>query len=498
MSDSGNTHILLTPEQTRAADAWAINNGASGLSLMEAAGKAVAEITAEYLGSPSDVSGDIIVLCGPGNNGGDGYVTARYLNSRGYPVSLMTSCSAESLTGDAKEMAGRWAGGQTAIDTDKFHKASVIVDALFGTGLSRAIDGELVDVITAVNKSSALKVAVDMPSGLCAATGQPLGPCVKADVTVTFFKKKVGQTVAPGRFLCGGQEHIHIADIGIPDSSISALGVDSFENSPSLWGVAVPYAGPATHKYHRGHLLVLGGKEPTLGASRLAALAGLRVGAGLITLAAPSETYAIQAAALTDIMVRHFDEAAGFMDIANDTRIGTVLMGPGAGVSEQTAALVHEMARSRKNLVLDADALTSLVNRLDGLLPDAGGTDVVLTPHDGEFMRLFPDIAIDFDRVAAARQAAELSGCYVVLKGVSTVIAGPDGRAAITTNAPAWLSVGGTGDILSGAIAGFMAQGMPAFEAACAGVWVQGEAAMRAGRGLIASDLLPLLPKVLP
>ncbi|WP_417461766.1 NAD(P)H-hydrate dehydratase [Kordiimonas sp.] len=498
MSDSGNAHILLTPEQTRAADAWSIENGMSGLSLMEYAGKAVAGITAEYLGSPSEASGDVIVLCGPGNNGGDGYVAARYLSGWGYPVSLMTSCHTDALKGDAREMAGRWSGRQDPINTAKFKKASVIIDALFGTGLSRAIEGELAEVVAAVNKSPAITIAVDIPSGLCARTGQPLGPCVQADATITFFKKKVGQTVAPGRFLCGGQDHIHIADIGIPESSISALHVDTFENIPSLWGVAFPYAGPATHKYHRGHLLVLGGKEPTLGASRLAALAGLRVGAGLITLAAPAETYAVQATALTDVMVRRFEGPVGFMGIASDARIATVLMGPGAGVGEKTADLVLEVAGSGKNLVLDADALTSLMGKLHGLHSANDGADIILTPHDGEFERLFPDIELDHDRIAAARQAAASSGCYIVLKGVSTIVAAPDGRAAIATNAPAWLSVGGTGDILSGAIAGLLAQGMPAFEAASAGVWLQGEAAMRAGKGLIASDLLAMLPKVLP
>ncbi len=498
MSDSGNAHILLTSEQARAADAWALEHGVSSLSLMEAAGKAVAEITAEYLGSPSEVDGDVVILCGPGNNGGDGYVAARYLGAQGYSVSLMTSCRTDALKGDAREMAGQWAGNQATINTAKFKKAGAIIDALFGTGLSRAIESELAEVIDAINKSPALKIAVDIPSGLCADTGQPLGPCVQADATVTFFKKKVGQTVAPGRFLCGGQEHIHVADIGIPEACISALSVSAFENIPSLWGVAFPHAGPATHKYHRGHLLVLGGKEPTLGASRLAALAGLRVGAGLVTLASPTESYAIQASALTDVMVRRFEGPVGFMGIASDARMNTVLMGPGAGVGEKTADLVQDVAGSGKSLVLDADALTSLVGKVNDLRGAGGDADVIMTPHDGEFGRLFPEISLVGDRVAAARQAASESGCFIVLKGVSTVIAAPDGRAAVTTNAPAWLSVGGTGDILSGAIAGLMVQGMPAFEAACAGVWLQGEAAMRAGRGLIASDLLSQLPKVLP
>nr|WP_281500845.1 NAD(P)H-hydrate dehydratase [Kordiimonas marina] len=268
-------------------------------------------------------------------------------------------------------------------------------------------------------------------------------------------------------------------------------------NDPGLWGDSFAFPGPAAHKYLRGHLLVLGGREPTLGASRLASMAGLRVGAGLVTLAAPSETYAIQATALTDIMVRRFDSAFGFMGLLADNRINSVLIGPGAGVGEKTAEIVQDVGRRGRQMVLDADALTSLVGRLD-LLTSVKKSEIVLTPHEGEFARLFPSCNPREDRVKAARDAARLAGSVIVLKGASTVVAAPDGRASIAANAPSWLSVAGTGDVLGGMIAGLMAQGMPAFEAASAGVWLHGEAGTEAGRGLVASDLLSCIPSILP
>lgn len=497
MQTSGNTHILLTPEEARKADKWAIDNGTDSLSLMEAAGRAVADVVVDYVGTPLEAGGEIAILCGPGNNGGDGFVAARYLDEWGYPVKVLLSVSAADLKGDAATMARRWQGAIVPFQADKLNGASVIVDALFGTGLSRALEGDAADLVEASNGKEVFRLAVDIPSGLDAESGLPTGPCFSADATVTFFAKKPAHVVAPGRFLCGGNENIHVADIGISSRSLEEVAPKFSENTPALWGRFYPFPGPETHKYRRGHLLVLGGKEPTLGACRLAAMAGLRVGSGLVTLAAPSETYAIQATALTDVMVRRFDSAFGFLGIMADTRINTVLMGPGAGVGERTAELVQDVVRRKRAMVLDADALTSLVGRLE-MFAEEGAENVVLTPHEGEFARLFPGLSKETNRIAAARSAAISSKCHVVLKGVSTVVAAPDGRVSISANAPAWLSVAGTGDVLSGTIAGLMAQGMPAFEAASAGVWLHGEAAMAEGRGLIASDLLAALPSVLP
>lgn len=492
-----NRHILLTAQQSRDLDAEAIKLGVSGSSLMEAAGRAVADTVTDYIGTPLEAGGTIIILCGPGNNGGDGFVAARHLDEWGYLVSLRCSVLPSKLKGDAKAAAAKWRGSVEPLSADGISEAAAVIDCLFGTGLNKPIEGEIGDLIEKVNSADSFVLAVDIPSGLCADTGRPLGSCIEAGATITFNFKKPGHTIVPGRYLCGGNINIHVADIGVPDKAMSAISPSDYENIPPLWGRNFPFSGPQTHKYGRGHMLVLGGKEPTLGASRLASLAGLRVGAGLVTLAAPSETYPVQASALMDVMVRRFDSAFGFIGIVNDPRIKAVLVGPGAGRGEKTVELVKQVGAKNKALVLDADALASLVGRSD-IINDLKSPEIILTPHEGEFAKLFPDIDFNEDRLAAVRSAAKRTNTVVVLKGVSTVVAAPDGRASIATNAPSWLSVGGTGDVLSGLICGLITQGMPAFEAASAGVWLHGEAGMAAGRGLIASDLLDVIPRVLP
>lgn len=491
------SHVLLTAQQSRDLDAEAIKLGVTGESLMEAAGRAVADMLAEYIGTPLEAGGTVIILCGPGNNGGDGFVAARHLEEWGYPISLRCAVLPSKLKGDAKLAANKWRGPVEAMSATGFKEAAAIVDCLFGTGLNKPIEGELAEIISAVNSAGTFVLAVDIPSGLSADTGLPVGPCVEAGATITFNFKKIGHVIVPGRYLCGGNSNIVVSDIGVPNKAFSAINPQDSENIPDFWGSNFPFSGPQTHKYGRGHMLVLGGKEPTLGASRLASLAGLRVGAGLVTLAAPSETYPVQASALMDVMVRRFDSAFGFMGIVNDPRIKAVLVGPGAGRGEKTVDLVKQVGAKKKHLVLDADALASLVGRRE-VIHELKSPEIVLTPHEGEFAKLFPELDFNADRLDAVRRAAKTTETVIVLKGVSTVVAAPDGRVSIATNAPSWLSVGGTGDVLSGMVCGLMTQGMPAFEAASAGVWIHGEAGMKAGRGLIASDLLDVIPKVLP
>ncbi len=494
-----NGHVLLTSEESRTADSLTIEGGVPSFALMRTAGESVADIIEEYLGTPLEAGGEILFLCGPGNNGGDGFVAASILDQAGYPVRVMLSCEPSELKGDAAEAADLWQGAIDPVDPTALSGVAAVVDSLFGTGLNKALDGDIASLVEAVNELDVVRFAVDIPSGLNANTGQPVdgGVCFQADVTITFFKRKIAHQIAPGRFISGGTEHIHVADIGISDAVLDAIQPEFYANAPSLWGHLFPYPGPQTHKYQRGHLLVLGGREPTLGACRLASMAGLRVGAGLVTLAAPTETYPIQASALTDIMVRKFDSSFGFLGIMADARIGTILIGPGAGVGEKTAELVQDVAAKNRSIILDADALTSLIGRLE-ILTGAPGSSFILTPHEGEFVRLFPSIPPDIDRVNAVRQAAKLANSTIVLKGVSTTVAAPDGRVSIAANAPSWLSCGGTGDVLAGLIAGLVAQGMPDFEAASAAVWIHGECAMSAGRGLIASDLINEIPAALP
>ncbi len=492
-------HCLMTAEQSQAADAWAVANGQSLADLMEQAGRAVAETVVDYADKPENFPDEIIILCGPGNNGGDGYVAARYLLDWGYRVHIMRSESDMELnSAEASSMALKWTGSVDGFDPARIKEAAIVVDGLFGVGLSRPIDGEYADIIRASNDSDVFRISIDVPSGLNADTGcQYSDICFIADATITFTCRKPGHLIAPGRFISGGLGHIRIADIGLSAEFFDGNPPVVFENDPALWSAFYPHAGPYSHKYDRGHMLVLGGREPALGASRLASLAGLRIGAGLVTLAAPSETYNVQVSTLTDVMVRRMDSNFGFMGMLSDKRINTVLLGPGAGVHEKTAELIFETLKKNKKLVLDADALSSLAGRLLQL-QSFGRQEIVFTPHEGEFTRLFPELPFEENRLNAVKLAAKKTGAVIALKGVSTIIAAPDGRAAINVCAPAWLSIGGTGDVLAGITTGLIAQGMPIFEATCAAVWLHSQAGMKAGKGMIASDLLQTLIEVLP
>jgi len=487
--------MVLTPAQAKALDDAAEAAGLSLAQMMEAAGKAVADVVNAFAGDPRDFDGRILILVGPGNNGGDGLVAARALSDWGYHVSVMVPGGVDSLGGLARKMFGLWTGETAGFEPLLVASADIIVDALFGVGQNRPLDGDYASVVTAANKAAATRIAVDICSGLDGESGFPTGVCFQADATVTFCARKTGHLIAPGRFVSGGINSLFVADIGVPPRVVDSVAGQFFENDPVLWSGDFPVSGPHMHKYDRGHALVLGGKEPALGACRLTALAALRVGAGLVTLAASPETYAIQATALTDIMVRRFDSIFGFVGMLADERINTVVMGPGAGVGEKTAELVSEVLALRRRVVLDADSLTSLASRPQWT-EVVKGADVVMTPHDGEFRRLFQGYGLKKNRLKAALDAATYSGAIIVLKGVSTIIASPDGRAAISTNAPSNLSTAGSGDVLTGLIAGLMAQGMPSFEAACAGVWGHGEAASLAGPAMIASDMLTVLGRV--
>jgi hydroxyethylthiazole kinase-like uncharacterized protein yjeF len=462
----------------------------------------------------------IAVLCGPGNNGGDGFVAARLLRERGHTVRVGLLGERTGLKGDAASMAARWGDAVEPLSADcgVLAGADLIIDALFGAGLSRPLDGVAADVVAAINGSGKPVLAVDVPSGLDGSTGQANGAVVQATATVTFFRLKPGHLLLPGRLLCG---KVELADIGIPAAVLDAIGARTFANRQSLWGSAYPWPRPDGHKYKRGHTVVISGPPESTGAARLGARAALRVGAGLVTVAGSPAATAINATHETAVMVRAVASDSAIAELLSDTRHNAVLIGPGAGVGRLTAASVATVLASPAAVVLDADALTSFAERGDGDAPGRAtgfgfvlrGAEpeptgarlfeairsrqaaVVLTPHDGEFKRLFG--AISGCKLDRARRAAETSGAIVVLKGADTVIAAPDGRAAINDNAPPWLATAGAGDVLAGLIAGLLAQGMPAFEAACAAVWLHGECATLFGPGLIAEDLPETLPQVL-
>lgn len=477
-------HTLLTPSQMAQADQAAMEAGISGLALMEAAGSAVANAIASHWSKRP-----VLVLCGPGNNGGDGFVAARHLKSSGWHVTLALLGRPEALVGDAAACAALWDDQIVAFSPLLLDGTGIVVDAIFGAGLSRSVEAEAAEIIRTVAARKIPVCAVDVPSGLDGATGQVRGVAMQATITVTFFRKKPGHVLFPGRSLCG---RIIVADIGIPPAVLESISACAFENGPDLWLHAFPWPRLDAHKYQRGHVLVAGGPVMT-GAARLSALGAARIGAGLVTLAAPASAWAVYASALTSIMVQPLETVDDFAVLLSDPRKNAVVIGPGAGISADTKAYALWALAERRATVLDADAI-SVFSTEPSILFDAITGACVLTPHEGEFGRLFPTNA---SKLEQARQAAGQSGAVLVLKGPDTIVAAPDGRAYINSNAPPDLATGGTGDVLAGMIGGLMAQGMDAFDAAAAAVWLHGEAGRLAGPGLISEDLPQVLPRVL-
>ncbi len=472
---------VLSLQQMYAADAAAMAAGVAGPSLMEAAGWAVArELRRRF--RPCRV----VVLCGPGNNGGDGFVVARLLARRGWPVRLALLGEPGRLTGDAAVHAGLWRGEVLPAAVEVLDGADVVVDALFGAGLARPLDGLARLLVEEIGRRRLPCIAVDVPSGVHGDTGQVLGCAPQALATVTFFRKKPGHLLQPGRSLCG---EVVVADIGIPPAVLAGIAPNTWENGPALW--SIPRPDVLSHKYSRGHAVVVGGAGMT-GAARLAARAARRSGAGLVTVAVPAgEALSLVAADSPGNLVAPLEE---FESLLADRRRNAVLIGPGCGGGPKTAARALAALRAGKACVLDADALTSLAERPESLFTAKGGR-CLLTPHDGEFARLFP--GINGSRLERARAAAEQSGCVVLLKGADTVIAAPDGRAVINGNAPPDLATAGSGDVLAGIAVGLLAQGMTPFDAGCAAAWLHGAAAALVGRGLIAEDIAERLPEVL-
>ena len=487
------THLLLTPTQMAAVDRASISAGVSGIALMEAAGQAVA--LAILRRWPRQA---VLVLCGPGNNGGDGFVAARHLQAAGWPTRLSQLMPDQALGGDAAHHAGLWKGPVEPFSVDLLDEPALVIDALFGAGLTRPLDGAALAMVQALAERQMTVCAVDVPSGLDGATGQAQGAAAPAALTVTFFRKKPGHVLLPGRTLCG---ELVVADIGTPasvfDTAGGAASWQTWENHPALWQTRYPWPRLDSHKYQRGHALVLGGAALT-GASRLTARAALRVGAGLVTLAVPESVWPVYAAALTSVMVQALaepDHASAWAELLADERLNAVAIGPGAGVGKPTRAAVLAALTPGRAVVLDADALTSFKDDPTSLFTAIGNAAAcVLTPHDSEFARLFDTTG---DKLTRARRAAAQSGAVVLLKGADTVIAEPGGRAVINSNAPPELATGGSGDVLTGLIVGLLAQGMNAFDAACAATWLHGAAASAFGPGLIAEDLAESLPAAL-
>ena len=485
---------LLTTAEMAEADRLTIAGGTPGIDLMEHAGREVADAATDMLGGRA-----VVVVAGPGNNGGDGFVAARILAERGHKVRVSLVGERSRMKGDAAQAAARWNGPTEAASPAAIVKEEVVIDALLGAGLDRAVEGLPRAMIEAINASGAPVIAVDLPSGVNGTSGAIMGAAVNAKRTVTFFRRKTGHLLMPGRLHCG---ELSVADIGIPASVLDKINPSTFANEPTLWAGAFPLPRPQGHKYSRGHAVVVSGGLSTTGAARLAARGALRIGAGLVTIASPREALAVNAAANLAIMVRPVDGAAELAEFLADKRRNAVALGPGGGVGAPMREQVRAALASEAAVVLDADALTSFADHealLASEIAKCGGRPVVFTPHQGEFERLFKAIANKShlnSKLDEARRAAGSSGAIVLFKGADTVVAAPDGRASIAANARPTLATAGSGDVLTGMIAGLLAQGMPAFEAASAACWLHGEAAASFGPGLISEDLPEELPRV--
>jgi hydroxyethylthiazole kinase-like uncharacterized protein yjeF len=485
---------LLTTAEMAQADRLAIAAGTPGIELMENAGRAVADAAGQLSQGKR-----VAVVAGPGNNGGDGFVAARHLAGRGYSVRVCLVGEAARLKGDARLAYERWSGPTEGATPAALVDCDIIIDALFGAGLDRAVEGLPRAIIEAMNGCGAPVIAVDLPSGVNGTSGAVMGIAVQARRSVTFFRRKTGHLLLPGRQHCGT---VDVANIGIPVSVLETIKPATFLNRPALWGDAFPLPRPEGHKYSRGHAVVVSGGVATTGAARVAARGALRAGAGLVTLASPRDALAVNAAASLAVMVRRVQGAAELAEFLADKRRNAVVLGPGCGVGKAMQDEVRVALASSAAVVLDADALTSFAEDAAPLTTALGehrGGGVVLTPHHGEFARLFKSIDDNPElksKLEKARRAANACGAVLLFKGADTVVAAPDGRATIADNAPAYLATAGAGDVLSGMIAGLMAQGMPAFEAASAAVWLHGEAATEFGPGLISEDLSEALPAV--
>ncbi|QFT31959.1 Bifunctional NAD(P)H-hydrate repair enzyme Nnr [Labrenzia sp. THAF82] len=491
--------FLLSPTEMGRADRLTIEGGIAGIELMEQAGQAVVRAAVELVSAGAR----ILILCGPGNNGGDGFIAARCLAAMGYGIDVLLISPADRLKGDARlafermglpaERIGEGQEGQKRLPM-LLDSVDLIIDGLFGAGLDRPLEGEIKQIVDAVNDSGKPVLAIDLPSGVNGASGQKLGSAVRAQRTVTFFCEKPGHLLFPGRELCGA---VVVAQIGIRPDVFGDIRPQTFENAPALWRHAWPMASQQGHKYTKGHAVVFSGSVSSTGAARLGAAAALRAGAGLVTLASPPDAMMVNACHLTAVMLKKLAGEKAVQDLLSDERYSSVLIGPGFGIGAGTRSSVEAILRASRATVLDADALTSFSETPEHLfsLVKLCDAPVVLTPHEGEFARIFPQV--EGDKLARARLAARLSGATLILKGPDTVIASPDGRAAINHNAPPWLATAGSGDVLAGITTGLLAQGVSGFEAACQAVWFHGEAGNIVGPGLIAEDLAPALKEVL-
>lgn len=476
---------ILTSTQTKEWEKHTVQQGLESFeSLMEKAGTAVAQEIIRVFSK-----GRVLVLCGPGNNGGDGYVIAQKLKEAGFKVTVaLDLTSSLTLSPEAQFNKDKWKGPLVPFDQADFDSATLIIDALFGTGLGRPLSGIYLETVQKTSTAKAPCVAVDIPSGLNADTGEIMGGVASAHLTVTFGSLKRGHVLLPGKTYCGD---IKIADIGF--SNLSSLKeIFPYENTPTLWKHHFPSPQPTGHKYTRGHLMVIAGEDMT-GAPRLAAEASRRIGAGMTTLLCPESVKSLYQVNTLGTLVKPYTTHKDFTEAITQETVHGLLIGPGLLPNDDTKALVEIALKTKKRIVLDAGALSCFQNHKDHLMALLHNACVLL-PHEGEFKRLFEPYET---KIETTLKAAKESQVTLLLKGADTVIASPDGTCYINTNAPPSLATAGTGDVLAGLVGGLMVQGSTPLVSTAAAAWIQAESARLFGRGLIAEDLLQEIPHVL-
>ena len=488
---------LLTPEEMGDADHLAATlNREDSFKLMERAGQAIADIVLNDYRQCRKIA----VLCGPGNNGGDGYMAAHILKSHGFEPTIFALGTPRARS-DAEKAAALWGAKHLAFDNfSSPQDFDVVIDALYGAGLDRPLEQLLREKLKRLNESGVPVIAVDLPSGVFGENGIIKGEAVKAAKTVTFFRLKPGHVCYPGRLQCG---EIRLADIGIPEKVLETIKPTRFINFPSLWLRNWPELDYDTHKYRRGHAVVFSGHQSSTGAARLAAHAAARSGAGLVTIVSPEDALLVHEMHLTSIMLKEMGSDTEILDFLENRKVRSVILGPAFGSLERALSIIEAVLLKSKifTLVLDADALTAMAGKSEEIfaLIKHSPVNVILTPHEGEFQRVFPSVAHmeDLSRIEKAAKAATDSGSVVVHKGADTIIASPDGRLAVNVNGTPFLATAGAGDVLSGIIGGLSAQKMLPFEAACAGVFLHARCAEHFGYGMIAEDIVSAIPLVL-